>query len=197
MKAVLFEAVTVFLVAIALGLLANSVSPRGLTLSRNYFPIVHQGATTNRIASTSTNIHDAVVRRLEGAGLRADTTSEIKQLFDDPRYQQNFIVFIDARDDDKYQAGHIPGAWQFDYYRPERYLAAVFPLVQLAHEVVVYCEGGDCEDSQLAALFLRDNGIPGDKLRVYVGGFKEWEERGMPVELGERGSGRFSGGGTR
>jgi rhodanese-related sulfurtransferase len=178
---------------LALGLLANAVSPRGLKLTRNYFPALP--AATNSVAVTvgTTNSFDAVAARLKQAGLQAITSEEAQTLYRDPRYAQSFVVFIDARDDAKYQEGHIPGAWQFDYYRPERHLAAVLPLVQLAHEVVVYCEGGDCEDSQLTAMFLKDNGIPADKLKVYVGGMHEWRAQGFPVEKGERGSGASQG----
>ncbi|HWH72296.1 MAG TPA: rhodanese-like domain-containing protein, partial [Candidatus Sulfotelmatobacter sp.] len=57
--------------------------------------------------------------------------------------------------------------------------------------IVVYCNGGNCEDSELAATMLRDAGIPKDKLLVYGGGMTEWTTNGLPVELGQRKSGNL------
>ena len=53
------------------------------------------------------------------------------------------------------------------------------------------CNGGTCEDSEFAALSLRDAGVPSNKLFVYIGGFAEWVTNGLPVELGPRKSGRL------
>jgi rhodanese-related sulfurtransferase len=109
--------------------------------------------------------------------------------FHDPRFQQNLIVFIDARDESHYQQGHIPGACEFDPYHPEKNFATVLPVCQKAEQVVVYCNGGDCDDSETAALLLRDMGIPNQKLFVYGGGITEWKTNGLPVETGARNSG--------
>jgi rhodanese-related sulfurtransferase len=55
----------------------------------------------------------------------------------------------------------------------------------------VYCTGGDCEDSEFTAIFLRDVGIPKEKLFVYGGGMTDWTTNGLPVEIGGRKSGNF------
>ena len=112
------------------------------------------------------------------------------ELFHEPLYQQGAIIFIDARNDEHYQGGHIPGAYQFDNYHPENYMGTVFPLCQAAQKIVIYCNGGNCEDSQFAALTLRDAQIPSEKLFVFTGGITEWTNRGYAIELGERNSGR-------
>ena len=106
----------------------------------------------------------------------------------DPRTQRQLIVFIDARDTQTYEKGHIPGAYPFDPYHPEQQLAAVLPVCQTAEKVVVYCNGGDCEDSQFAAVTLRDAGIPNEKLTVFPGGMAEWTTNRWPVEVGQRNS---------
>ena len=46
-------------------------------------------------------------------------------------------------------------------------------MCQAAEQVVVYCTGGECEDSDTAAILLRDAGVPTAKLFVYGGGFAE------------------------
>jgi len=116
--------------------------------------------------------------------------SRVGQLFHDPRRQQDVIVFIDARDEAHYQQGHIPGAYEFDSYHPGQYLDVILPLCRQAEQIVVYCNGGDCDDSESAALFLRDDaGISSQKLFVYGGGMTEWMTNNLPVETGARNSG--------
>ena len=56
-----------------------------------------------------------------------------------------------------------------------------------------YCNGGDCDDSEHAAIMLRDSiGIPKEKVFVYGGGITEWATNGLPIELGPRNSGQFT-----
>jgi rhodanese-related sulfurtransferase len=194
MKRASLEALCIILTGLVLAFAANALSPRGLKLSRNYFPAQPLIGISNSVPLPhGSNSFAAVAALLKTKGLQPALTAEVRNLYEDPRYQQNFVIFIDARDETKFQEGHIPGAWQFDYYHPERYLATILPLAQLAHEIVVYCGGGDCEDSQLTASFLKDAGIPADKIRVYVGGVTDWGAAGLPLEMGERGSGRLKG----
>ena len=102
------------------------------------------------------------------------------------------MLLIDARDDQHYEAGHIPGAWQFAHYHPDQYLPSILPACMGAQKVVVYCNGGACEDSEFAAIMLRDAGVPGDNLFVYAGGISEWMTTGQAVETGARRSGSLS-----
>ena len=115
------------------------------------------------------------------------------QLFHDPRREQDGVIFIDARDDEHYRAGHVPGAYHFDRFRPEQYLTNVLQACLVAQQMVFYCNGGDCDDSEHAAIMLRDSiGIPKEKVFVYGGGLTEWITNGLPVELGLRNSGQFT-----
>ena len=98
---------------------------------------------------------------------------------------------VDARDSAHYEAGHIPGAWQFDHYRPESSLPKVLPPCLSALKIVVYCGGGQCEDSEFAAIMLRDAGVRRESLFVYAGGIAEWMARHLPIETGGRNSGRI------
>jgi rhodanese-related sulfurtransferase len=129
---------------------------------------------------------------LREQGLQVVEGDEAARLFRDPRHELDQIVFIDARDDQHYEAGHIPGAYEFDHYHAEKYFASVFPVCLQAQQVVVYCHGGDCEDSKFAAIILRDAGIPKEKVYVYVGGITEWQANGLPVETGTRRSGNLA-----
>jgi rhodanese-related sulfurtransferase len=201
-RKVLQEAVIVALAGALFAFVANTVSPRGLTLARNYFPGAAQGPliSTNvtRLAPSAAETNIAVpspaqllATQLQAKGLQLVESRRAEELFRDPRREQELIVFVDARDDQHYQEGHIPGAYQFNHYRAENYLATVLPVCQAAEQVVVYCTGGDCEDSEFAAIFLRDAGIAKEKLFVYAGGMTEWTTNGFPVEIGTRKSGNF------
>jgi len=180
LKGILREAIVVAAAGATLAFVVNAISPRGLTLTRNYFPGATNGIVSAPVLSPITGIKQKGLKWLDG--------QQTLRLFDDPRYLQHLIVFIDARDGDQYQKGHIPGAYEFDPYYPEQYLATVLPVCQAAEDIVVYCDGGDCEDSQFAAVTLRDAGIPNQKLSVFVGGMAAWTTNGWPVEIGGRNS---------
>ena len=203
-KKVLMEAVIVAVVATALGFAANSVSPRGLALTRNYFPVADSVSfrpptiTQSPSAVGGTNLSarsadESSAGKTSKKGLQLVDLNQMRQLFNSPRFQQELIVFIDARDDVNYSVGHIPGAYQFDPYHLEKYRATVVPICQAAEQVVVYCTGGDCEDSEFAAIALRDAGIANQKLFVFAGGITEWIDSQLPVEIDVRKSGRLRG----
>ena len=207
LKRVLLEALVVAAIGLAVALLANLVSPRGLSLTRNYFPSSgtthgktdgNANANVNNAAVPATNgaglsPWEIVAARLKEKGLQPIDGREATQLFRDPQYELESIVFIDARDDRHYAEGHIPGAYQFDRYYPEKHLPAVLPVCLNATKIVVYCAGGDCEDSEFAALTLKDAGAPLERIVVYAGGMTEWAANGLPVEIGERKSGTMRG----
>jgi rhodanese-related sulfurtransferase len=110
-------------------------------------------------------------------------------LFRDPEYEQELIVFVDARDDQHYEEGHVPGAYQLDRYYPENHLPTVLPACLNATRVVIYCKGGKCEDSYFAAQAFQEAGVPPERLCVYAGGIAEWGAARLPVETGARRSG--------
>ncbi|MBX3746488.1 MAG: hypothetical protein KF833_14365 [Verrucomicrobiae bacterium] len=195
-RRVLAEGLAVGALGIGFALLANYGSPKGLDLRRDYFPPVTAAVpATLAVADGSHEQGRGSVGRLEARlrqrGLESADREQVRQWFEDPRYLSEGIVFLDARREGAYRAGHIPGAYLFDHYRPEPYLPEVLPACQFAEIVVVYCSGGECEDSEFAAVLLREMGVPGERLRVYLGGIEEWSAHGLPVETGPRHSGEL------
>jgi rhodanese-related sulfurtransferase len=206
-KAVVTEILAIGALGLVLAIIANAASPKGLSLGRDYFraaesrsspptnvvAAAENGAAHSGSISTSgagSDPHaDAIRQRLKAKGLEPIETSEVQALHSDPRFQSGLIVFVDARADEPYQQGHIPGAYQLDYYRPQNYLPQVLPAVAIAEKVVVYCNGGECEDSEFTALMLRDAGVPLERLRIFAGGITHWTSNSLPVEIGARGSG--------
>lgn len=126
----------------------------------------------------------AVAARLASKGLTGIGFDEAAQAWRDPLRELGAIVFVDARDQAAYEQGHIPGALKLDFYQPGDDLAALVPLLPGAQRVVVYCNGGQCEDSESTALLLLGLGADPATLAVYAGGITEWRARGMPVATG-------------
>jgi len=195
---ILLEAAFVAVAGIALAFAANQISPRGLALARNYFPTGTNNAVrsatsvpTGRIAGTNPATPSPAQQlavQMKQDGLQLIDSRRAVRLFHDSHLKEG-VVFVDARDESHYREGHIPGAYEFDPYHPEQYFPAVLPVCQAAEQIVVYCNGGDCDDSQTAALLLKDVGIANRKLFVYGGGITEWTNNHLPVETGGRNSG--------
>ena len=195
-RTVMREAVLVAVVGGIVALAANHFSPRGLALNRNYFPegirpalpaVPVAGTNVTALSSASSPSEPKKQKEWQWIdGRRA------VQLFHDSHLKPGVIVFIDARDEEHYLGGHIPGAYEFDPYHPEKYFPAVMPACQAAEQIVVYCYGGDCDDSKSAAHLLRDVGIPNRKLLIYGGGITDWGNNHQSVETGARNSGNLS-----
>jgi len=109
-------------------------------------------------------------------GLRA-----IKQLYD-----ADAALFIDAREDWEYAAGHIPGAINLPYEQAITDPARLEAIDQRDKPIVTYCGGGSCEISISVAWELL--GVGKAPVAVYMGGFPEWEKAGYPVDKKADGS---------
>jgi len=200
-KEALLEGLLVAAVGAALAFAANALSPRGLELRKNYFPagqpalpLPAPGTNTTHAAGAPTNSPaERLAARLRLHDLQLADSNRVAQLFQDPRRTQDSVIFIDARDDTHYAAGHIPGAYHFDRFYPDKYLSNVVQVCLTAQEIVFYCNGGDCDDSEHAAIMLRDSmGLPKERVFIYGGGIAEWTANGQPIELGARNSGVFT-----
>lgn len=98
------------------------------------------------------------------------------------------VLFLDARRTSVYEQGHIPGArtysvWESDIDDKVRKLfdERSDPREQ-ALPIVIYCSGGDCEDSHMLAQKLW--GIQFNNIYVYKDGFPDWQQHGAPVHTG-------------
>jgi rhodanese-related sulfurtransferase len=97
-------------------------------------------------------------------------------------------LFLDARRTSVYEQGHIPGArpfsvWESDIDEKVRKLfdERSDPRDQ-EKPIVIYCSGGDCEDSHMLAQKLW--GIQFNNVYVYKDGFPDWEQRREPTHSG-------------
>lgn len=206
----IFEFLAVAAAGLLIGLAANAANPNGIAVNRDYFrasvpvrlsptptavevsadrlpPIDSQDQPAQE--SESFEAQDPNWQDLLATGYQPISHEKVVEIFQDPAYLQERIIFVDARNDDAYRRGHIPGAFQLDHYRIERYLENILPACQNAEKIVVYCNGGDCEDSKLAAADLMENGIDPNRIFIYLGGVVAWRADGLIFEMGDRLSG--------
>ena len=133
-----------------LGFVVNALSPRGIPL---------MGAVPLR----------------EAMGLPQIGLPEAWEL-----YQGRQGIFVDARSEEEYRAGHIPGAILLDQERFEAGISAFQELIPPDTLLVTYCSGEECGSSSEVAQLLKGAGYR--TLRVFSGGWEEWSQSGFPVD---------------
>jgi rhodanese-related sulfurtransferase len=106
------------------------------------------------------------------------TLAEAKQLFD------LGVQFFDARVQEEFAEGHIKGAVLVDP-TDDKIVATKSKPESLnkfdpRFPVVVYCNGGECDSSQLVAIQLKKFGFV--NVKVFEGGITEWQKARFPVE---------------
>jgi len=98
------------------------------------------------------------------------------------------VLFLDARRTSVYEQGHIAGArtysvWESDIDdKVQKLFAERSDTSAQALPIVIYCSGGDCEDSHMLAQKLW--GIQFNNVYVYKDGFPDWQQHGAPVHTG-------------
>lgn len=80
-------------------------------------------------------------------------------------------VFVDARSSFFYEDGHLPGAINLPVSQVIEGKIAGLPDDRSA-KLIVYCSGGDCEDSKTIARALTAGGY--SNVSIYSGGWDEW-----------------------
>ncbi|MCM3876326.1 MAG: rhodanese-like domain-containing protein, partial [Thermoanaerobaculia bacterium] len=89
------------------------------------------------------------------------------------------VLVLDARRTKDFEGGHIVRARSFAVWESDidaRVTALVGEGRDGSIPVVLYCSGGDCEDSHMLARKLFGAGF--NNLLVYSGGWPDWQKRG-------------------
>ena len=87
---------------------------------------------------------------------------------------------VDARDGALYADGHLPAAVSLPLAEADALMERFRQQVAAERTLILYCNGYGCPDSfdlgvQLIAAGFQD-------VRVYEGGFPEWQDAGLPVD---------------
>ena len=91
---------------------------------------------------------------------------------------QGGVPFLDARRTKVYEEGHVAGARSFPVWESDvdqRILSLVGEGRPAERPVVIYCAGGECEDSHMLAERLFGAGFV--NLLVYKDGWPDWQAR--------------------
>ena len=95
---------------------------------------------------------------------------------------------LDARRTSVYEQGHISGARSFSVWESDvdekvnkLYEERSDPREQFK-PILIYCSGGDCEDSHMLAQKLW--GVQFNNIYVYKDGFPDWQKRGGSIHTG-------------
>lgn len=193
-KNAIVEFLVVGVIGLMLGYAVNGLrASDSIRLGRNYFA---KGGPPVTPRSGSGRFGESGHAALEQAEEEGDAPhlehpyqrisyDEVVDIFNDPATAVGAAVFVDARNEQAFAIGHIPGAIQADHYRIEDFIDAVLEAAQTADKVIVYCNGGKCEDSVYMCKDLVDFDVPFDIIYLYEGGWNEWESKGQPVEKNE------------
>ncbi len=93
------------------------------------------------------------------------------------------IYFVDARRGKTFVQGHIPDAVPLDHWADrEDWPQDALEKLRQASKVIVYCAGGDCEDSfNLATELVYRHQVPPEIIAVFEGGYAAWKEAGLEI----------------
>ena len=194
MKTFILPIGSILLAGSILGLCVNGLRSSGkIKIARNYFHVARMGSPSHQAGDSEANTGPSVDSSSASKGTGQSlldhpfttlTLEEAIAFYESSEYQVGAVVFIDARDEEHFNAGHIEGAVNVDRYNSDAHLdETVERALQLADVIVVYCGGGECEDSIfLASEMIDERGIPFEKIHLFEGGIQAWESDGLYLE---------------
>ena len=89
-------------------------------------------------------------------------------------------LFLDARNPEDFEQGHIAKALNFPAEKFEEYYPKLGPMLSTEAPIVVYCNGTECELSHLLAKQLHDVGST--NVHMLYNGWNAWTNAGYPAE---------------
>lgn len=89
-------------------------------------------------------------------------------------------IFFDARAEEAFDEGHIPGAMNVPYDKLVDYYELLTATVATDQLVVVYCWSNTCDFSDSLASELVLMGYT--NIVIFRGGWEEWQAAGFPTE---------------
>lgn len=157
MKRSLLQTVTIVIISGLIGIGVNAFRADGIPLVERW--------------------EEKVLNEQLVAGLPAVSLAQVKEAF-----ASGTALFVDARDPEFFQMGHIPGAVNL----PVRDFDLAFPklkeLLFTVPRVITYCDGATCEMSVELTEKLLFAGV--DHVEIFTGGIQQWEAEGQPMEAG-------------
>jgi rhodanese-related sulfurtransferase len=99
-------------------------------------------------------------------------------------FEAGETIFADARPLDQFEEAHISGAEHLD---PDAFVEGEDPdfvyTYPYEQRIVIYCQGGECDASELVAIRLQEFGFM--NVHILQPGYPGWVEAGQPTEVGK------------
>ena len=158
MKRSLLQSIGIIIISGALGLGVNAFRAEGIPLMERW--------------------QEKVLNEQLTGGLPAVSLKQVKEA-----HKSGDALFVDARDPEFFEQGHIPGAVSL----PVRDFNSVFPRLEeqlrAAARVITYCDGASCEMSVELTEKLLFAGL--EYIEIFTGGIQQWQGEGLPVVAGK------------
>lgn len=116
-------------------------------------------------------------RQVRFQGVRTINLSQAQAL-----WQEGKALFVDARPAEDFAELHIEGAVSLPPDHWESLKDNGLPGVPPDRPLVVYCSQEACDDALKLAEKLQTRGYA--QVMAYLGGFRAWDEAGLPVGTG-------------
>jgi len=202
-KRIMWEFVFIGAAGLLVGFMANYLSAYGLSLSYDYLgkakpapktqPVVDASNDSQTLPDPDSDAGQGTKPKLTPQGFQVISHEDMVKLYKDFVESGTPCLIIDARPKMKYKSAHVPGAYNLDPY-PGRYteeqLNEILEYCFSVTKVVIYCTSDDCDDSEVAASLLMDNGIDWNLIYIYDAGITKWKST-MSFEIGQRDSGNI------
>ena len=149
-------------ISVTLAMVVNFFSPRGIAL-------VGQWDTSKGVITAIPNGSE------DWKPEEINSVARAKEIFDNGN-----VLFVDARSQDNYEDGHIPGAVSLPVGQFDEQIESFLYQNSPDRRIVTYCSGRTCEDSHNLARLLTDVGFT--HVSIFIDGFPGWEAQGFPIE---------------
>ena len=91
-------------------------------------------------------------------------------------------IIFDARAMKDFKAGHLPGALPWPSKQKLEH-ADAYGFLTPQMSVLVYCTGGECDESRQVAEVIKQMGVT--NIYIFVDGYRAWTQAGYAVEKGD------------
>ena len=98
-------------------------------------------------------------------------------------WRHGTALFLDAREPEDYAAGHIGNALNLPAQSFTQHFGAIAPILTPDSELILYCDGKECELSHQLAESLRQQGYTNS--HILSNGWYAWRLAGLPTTLGD------------
>lgn len=140
----------------------NHFSACGLALSGRWEP--SKGVVSARSKTDDVN-----------AAIQINNPEIIQQIVQDKKR-----IVLDVRPRELYNQGHLPGALSFPLMEFDQKIIQILDSISRQSALLVYCSSVKCTDSHIVAQRLISLGY--DNVKVFSGGFGQWQEKGYEIE---------------